>query len=108
VVEHFGLYAASYALALQRMIREPAQVCVVGDDAQAESLERVALRPYAVNKSVARFRRVMAGQLPPTLEQTLLRLPEVQGSFALLCSGHSCQPPVSKEEELAELMGRSL
>ena len=35
VVEHFGLYAATYALALQRMVREPVQVCVVGDDEQA-------------------------------------------------------------------------
>ena len=33
VVEHFGLYAASYGLALQRMVREPVQVCVIGDDA---------------------------------------------------------------------------
>ncbi len=30
VVEHFGLYAASYGLALQRMVLRAAQVCVIG------------------------------------------------------------------------------
>ena len=32
VVEHFGLYAASYGLALQRMVQRSVQVCVIGDD----------------------------------------------------------------------------
>ncbi len=61
VVEHFGLYAATYALALQRMVREPVQVCVVGDDAAARELEAAALEGYAVNKSVVRLKRVQRG-----------------------------------------------
>ena len=40
VVEHFGLYAATYALALQRMVREPVQVCVVGDDRKRGAARR--------------------------------------------------------------------
>ena len=32
VVEHFGLYAASYGLALQRLLLGTVQVCVIGDD----------------------------------------------------------------------------
>ena len=55
VVEHFGLYAATYALALQRLVREPVQVCVIGEDADARALEAAALRRYAVNKSVVRL-----------------------------------------------------
>jgi uncharacterized protein YyaL (SSP411 family) len=108
VVEHFGLYAATYALALQRMVREPAQVCVVGDDHNAAALEQAALQRYAVNKSVARFQRVASGALPPVLEKTLPRLPKIEGSFAVVCSGHTCRPPVSTVEELAEMVGRSL
>jgi hypothetical protein len=108
VVEHFGLYAATYALALQRLVREPVQVCVIGEDAGARALEAAALARYAVNQSVVCFGRVQAGSLPPVLETTLPRLPKVQGSFAALCSGHTCQPPVKTPEELTALLGRSL
>jgi uncharacterized protein YyaL (SSP411 family) len=108
IVEHFGLYASTYALALQRMVHEPVQVCVIGDDAEARSLEASALKPYAVNKSVLGFAQVKAGSLPPVLDKTLPRLPKVEGSFAVLCSGHTCQPPVTSQEELAALLARNL
>jgi len=108
VVEHYGLYAATYALALQRLVREPVQVCVIGEDEAARALESAALGRYAVNKSVAHFDRVRAGALPPILETTLPRLPKTEGSFAVLCSGHTCQPPVQSAEQLAELLTRSL
>ncbi len=108
VVEHFGLYAATYALALQRLVREPVQVCVVGDDANAQALEAAALARYGVNKSVVRFGRVGTGALPPVLETTLPRLPRVKGSFAVVCSGHTCQPPVQTVDELTALLARSL
>ncbi len=35
VVEHFGLYAGTFGLAMQRMVQPPVQVCVIGDDAEA-------------------------------------------------------------------------
>jgi len=108
VVEHFGLYAATYALALQRLVREPVQVCVIGEDEAACALETAALGRYAVNKSVARFERVRAGALPPMLEKTLPRLPKIEGSFAVVCSGHTCQPPVQSAEELAAMLAGSL
>jgi uncharacterized protein YyaL (SSP411 family) len=108
VVEHFGLYAATYALALQRMVREPVQVCVIGDGEQATLLEQAALGRYAVNKSVVRFARVNAGELPPVLATTLPRLPKMGGSFAVVCSGHTCRPPVTTVEDLAGVLERSL
>ncbi len=108
VVEHFGLYAATYALALQRLVREPVRVCVIGADEKARELEQAALKGYAVNKSVVRLERVEAGQLPPVLETTLPRLPKIEGSFAVVCSGHTCQPPVKTAEELVTVVGRSL
>ena len=107
VVEHFGLYAATYALALQRMVREPLQVCVIGEDADPV-LEKAALQRYAINKSVVRLARSQMETLPPVLQKTLPRLPDVEGSFAVACSGHTCQAPVKTVEELVVMLGRSL
>src|ERR1017187_3868081 len=70
VVEHFGLYAATYALALQRMVREPVQVCVIGEGEGAVLLEKAALERFAANKSVARLQRAQLEALPPVLEKT--------------------------------------
>jgi uncharacterized protein YyaL (SSP411 family) len=108
VAEHFGLYAATYALALQRMVREPVAVCVIGDDANAAELEKVALRRYAVNKSVVRLGRGQLGELPAVLAASLPRLPQMQGSFAVVCSGHTCQAPVETVAELVAVLGPSL
>jgi uncharacterized protein len=110
VVEHFGLYAASYGLTLQRMVLRPVQVCVIGDDATARRLEAVAMARYAVNKSVIRLRRDQLTELPPALEQTLPHLPELKdaGSFAVICNGNGCLPPVATADDLIEAMNRSL
>jgi uncharacterized protein YyaL (SSP411 family) len=110
VVEHFGLYAASYGLALQRMVQRPVQICVIGDDAAARRLEAVALARYAVNKSVIRLRRDQLGALPRALAETLPHLPGLreEGSFAVVCTGKGCLPPVSTVDELIEAMNKSL
>jgi uncharacterized protein len=100
IVEHFGLYAASYALALGRAVHAPVQVCVVGDDAAARELEAAALARYAVNKSVVRLSREQFGELPPALAETLPALPVVGGSFALVCRVNACLPPVRDADEL--------
>jgi uncharacterized protein len=110
VVEHFGLYAASYGLALQRMVLRAVEVCVIGDDAAARKLEAVALARYAVNKSVVRLRKDQLGALPPSLAETLPHLPGLkgEGSFAVVCSGNGCLPPVSSADELIEAMSKAL
>jgi uncharacterized protein YyaL (SSP411 family) len=108
VVEHFGLYAASYGLALQRLVQRAVQVCVIGDDADARRLETVALARYAVNKSVIRLRRDQLTTLPPMLTETLPHLPDIEGSFAILCNGKGCLPPVRTVDELIEAMNKSL
>ena len=110
VVEHFGLFAATYALALQRMVQRAVQICVIGDDADARRLEAVALARFAVNKSVIRLRRDQLGALPPALAETLPHLPglKAEGSFAAICNGKGCLPPVSTVDELIEAMNRAL
>ena len=105
VVEHLGLYAATYGLALQRMIAEPVQVCVVGEDWLAGELERAALRGFGVERSVVRLPREQMAGLPPALALTLPFLPEVEGSFAMVCSGNRCSAPVGDVGALMELLG---
>jgi uncharacterized protein len=110
VVEHFGLYAASYGLALQRMVLRPVQVCVIGNDEAARRLEAVAMARYAVNKSVIRLRRERLAELPPALAETLPHLPGLKegGSFAVVCSAHGCLPPVATADELISALNQSL
>jgi len=112
IVEHFGLYAASYGLALQRMVQRPIQVCIIGSDADARRLEAVALARYAVNKSVIRFGRDQLDALPPALAETLPHLPGLKdatsGSFAVVCNGKGCLPPVRTTDELIAAMNQVL
>jgi uncharacterized protein YyaL (SSP411 family) len=112
IVEHFGLYAASYGLALQRMVQRAVQICIIGDDTEARRLEAVALARYAVNKSVIRFRRDQIASLPPTLAETLPNLPQMKdpasGSIAVVCNGKGCLPPVQTVEDLIAAMNQAL
>jgi uncharacterized protein YyaL (SSP411 family) len=112
IVEHFGLYAASYGLALQRMVQRSVQICIIGDDTEARRLEAVALARYAVNKSVIRFRRDQIASLPPTLAETLPHLPQMKnassGSIAVVCNGKGCLPPVQTVDDLIAAMNQAL
>ncbi len=110
VVEHLGLYAASYGLALQRMVALPVQVCVVGEDALADEMERVALRRFGVDKSVVRLTKEQVTQMPPSLAETLPHLPQLSStsSFTVLCSGNTCQAPVFEVDELAAMLKGSI
>ena len=112
VAEQFGLYAGAYGLALLRHLLPPVQVCIIGDDEEARRLAVIAMARYAVNKTVLKFPRsaVEAHALPPSLAETLPLLPELREarSFAVVCSGTSCQPPVYEAEALIELLNRLL
>jgi hypothetical protein len=100
IVEHFGLYAASYGLALRRAVEAPVQVCVIGEDALAEELAATAMARYVVNKSVIRLRREQMDALPPALAETLPHLPAMEGSVAVVCRGNACLPPINNVEDL--------
>jgi hypothetical protein len=112
VAEQFGLYAGAYGLALQRYLLPPVQVCIVGEDDEARRLAVIATARYTVNKTVLSLPPVVVqqGALPPALAETLPHLPELSNgrSFAVVCSGTSCQPPVYDAEALIELLNRML
>jgi uncharacterized protein len=107
VVTHFGLYAGTYGLALERLLLPPVQVVVIGEDLEADTLEAAATVGYAVNKSVIRLtREQVAGPLPPLLAETLPGLPGLSAgrSFAVVCRGTSCLPPTADPEQLLTLL----
>jgi uncharacterized protein YyaL (SSP411 family) len=95
VVEHLGLYAATFGLALGKLARPAVQVIIVGDGLAAAQLEVVALTRFAVNKTVIRLRGDQLGTLPPSLAETLPYLPMDGPAIALVCSGQTCQPPIT-------------
>ncbi len=108
IVEHFGLYAGSYGLALERFLSDPMQVVIVGSGAEAERLETAAVTGYAVSKTVVRIdpARLKPGGLPEALEETLLQAPRPTGApaWALVCRGRTCLPPVANEQALLEAL----
>jgi hypothetical protein len=108
VVEHFGLYAGSYGLALERLLLDPVEVVVVGSGPEAERLEALALARFAVNKTVLRLMpsQLVADALPESLAETLLHAPAPAGAeaWALVCRNHSCLPPITDAAALAEAL----
>jgi uncharacterized protein YyaL (SSP411 family) len=105
IVEHFGLYVASYGLALRRAIEAPMKVCVLGDDAAADELMVAAMMRFAANKSVIRLRWDQIEALPPALAETLPHLSQ-GASVAVVCRNNSCLPPVSTPEALFAALSR--
>jgi uncharacterized protein YyaL (SSP411 family) len=104
VVEHFGLYAGTYGLALERLLEPPIEVVVLGEDQIADEMEAAALTGYMVTKTVLRIpqRMLRRESLPPALAETILQLPQLHEgrSLAVVCKGAQCLPPVSTAEEL--------
>ncbi len=108
VIEHYGLYAGSYGLALERLLLPPIQVAIVGEGAGARQLAAIANARYAVNKAVISLStaQVASAELPPVLRETLPHLPGLASSsspaVALVCRGTSCLPPARTADELIE------
>ncbi len=108
IAEHFGLYAGAYGLALRTFLAPPVEVVIAGDDARAEEMAAAALTGYLVSKRVlqARHDQLRTGVLPPVLAETLPQLPQLQKSesFAVVCRGTQCLPPVDGAEALLTAM----
>jgi hypothetical protein len=104
IVGHFGLYAGSYGLAVERLLLDPVQVIVVGSGPEAARLEATAVARFAVNKTVMRIApfRLVPGGIPPALAEMLLNVPGPKGAevWALVCKGRTCLPPVTDAEAL--------
>jgi hypothetical protein len=108
IVEHFGLYAGSYGLALERLLRDPVQVVIVGAGADASQLQAAAEAGFAVNKTVICLapEKLAPGELPEALDETLLAVPRPAGgsAWALVCKGRTCLPPITSVEALEKAL----
>jgi uncharacterized protein YyaL (SSP411 family) len=104
----YGLFAATYGLALASHSREPVEVVVVGNasDPRTRGLLRAAYQAPRAGKSVHYFepQTVKENSLPKGLASTLPNLPLDGDPLALVCEGTTCKPPAKTPEALAELI----
>jgi uncharacterized protein len=113
-IEHYGLYAGSYGLALERLLLPPIEVAIVGARVAARQFTAIANARYAVNKAVVGLsvEQVTSGQLPPVLRETLPHLPQLAtpgaAAVALVCRGTSCLPPAGTADELIAQINEAL
>jgi uncharacterized protein YyaL (SSP411 family) len=108
IVQHFGLYAGSYGLALERLLLDPVQVVIVGSGPEAARLEAMAVARYEVNKTVMRVApfRLVPGGIPDALAEMLLQAPRPKGHavYTIVCRGRTCLPPITDAEELLKAL----
>jgi uncharacterized protein YyaL (SSP411 family) len=109
VAGQHGIFAATYGLAVARFLQPHTQVVVVGNDEAASELYRAAVRPLGLSTAILFLDadKVVGQNLPPALAETIPSLPALgeRRSFAVVCSGFACQPPIFDEQELARALG---
>jgi uncharacterized protein YyaL (SSP411 family) len=106
VAGQFGIFAATYGIALVHFLENSVQVIVISgnEDDAGTALVAAANTAFAFNKTTIRLtaNQAVAANLPPALAATLPNLPELKSGkpFAILCSGFTCQPPIKDAAEL--------
>jgi hypothetical protein len=109
VAGQHGIFAATYGLAVVRFTTPHTQVVVVGNDEAAAELYRAAVRPLGMSTAVLRLDadKVVAQNLPPALAETIPNLPTLAPgrSYAVVCSGFACQPPIFEAHDLSLALG---
>ena len=104
----YGLFAATYGLALIHHLRAPVDVVVVGSatDDRTLSLLRAAYETPRAGKRVFAFEPnvVQARDLAAGLTATLPELPFDGVPVALVCEGSACHAPVQTPVALRELL----
>jgi uncharacterized protein len=106
----YGIFASTYGIAAVHFSQPHTQVVVVGNGEQAERLRKSSVASFTYGKAVLTIdpSKAVAQDLPPALAETIPHLPAVKEgkTVAIVCSGFSCQPPVSDPDQLARSLGR--
>ena len=93
VAEQFGIFAATYGIAVAHFLESPIQVVVIAGDALEDSsaksaaeLQAIATAAFAFNKSTLRLtaNEAVAKNLPPALAATIPHLPQLN-SGPVIC-----------------------
>src|SRR5713101_2330065 len=107
----FGIFAATYGIAAVHFAQPHTQVIVLGDDVLAEQLYAAAVGFFGFDKAVLKLaaNKAVPQNLPPALAESIPQLPAIHEgeSVAVVCSGFSCQPPVSNPEQLRQSLRRA-
>jgi len=105
----YGLFAASYALALRNHLRPPAEILVVGPagDARTQELLKAAYQAPLAGKRVLALEpeTIRTKDLPAGLLATVPSLVLTGAPLALVCVGATCRPPVETPAALEALFG---
>jgi len=106
----YGLFVATYGIAAIHLAHPHTQIVIVGNDELAGRLYNAAVAPYSASKAVLKLstNQAVPQNLPPALAETIPRLPAVmeEKTVAVVCSGFTCQPPISDPEELSRSLHR--
>jgi uncharacterized protein len=114
IAGQFGIFAATYGIAVQHLLEQPVQVVVIGEEGTrggVTELYQAAVAPFAFHKSTLRLTSgAIAGNLPPALAATIPNLPQLKpgNPCAVLCSGLACQPPITDAAELSRALEAAL
>jgi hypothetical protein len=104
----YGLFAATYGLALLHHLRAPVDVVVIGPagDERTVNLLRAAYEAPRAGKRVFAFEpgMVQSRDLPAGLASTLPELPFDGVPVALVCEGSACHAPVQTPAALRDLL----
>jgi uncharacterized protein len=111
IASHYGLFAATYAIALDMYLHPHTQVVIAGTGEHADQLESAALKSLSLNKSVLHLPEgeVVPQMLPPALAETIPNLPAIREgkTVAVVCSGFTCQPPIDDPVELKKALAKA-
>ncbi len=110
--EQFGIFGATYGIAAVHFSQPHTQVVVLGTGRAADQMWKAAAAKFAFNKTTIKLtpNEAIAPNLPPALAATIPAVPGIQDTnvMAVVCSGFSCQPPVSEPEELAQMLQNAM
>ncbi len=108
IAAHYGLFAATYGIALDMYLRPHAQVVIAGSGEQADKLLAAAVARFSLNKSVLHLAQgeIVPQMLPPAFAETIPNMPAIKEgkTVAVVCSNFSCQLPISDPEELMKAL----
>jgi uncharacterized protein YyaL (SSP411 family) len=111
IVEHYGLFASTYGVALDMVLHSHTQVVIAGSGVQADALKAAAVRPFSLNKSVLHLPQgeIVPQMLPPAFAETIPNIPGLREgrAVAVLCSNFTCQPPVADAAELEKALSET-
>lgn len=108
IAGRYGIFAASYGLAVAAASVPHSQIVIVGEDEVAAELYTRALAGRGIGRTVLKltFSQAVESNLPPSLS---VAIPSVQAvkqkrTSAVVCSGMVCQAPVHSIAELDQLL----